>query len=67
MAKDKEKKQKKKNNIDRLQKDYETAIEMLKAKHEKLDGLIREANIYIAELREMRDGLKAFLDEDIVN
>lgn len=64
--KSKEKKQKKKRDIDELQKDYETALEMLKAKQERLNGLIREAKLYLQEIKELRDGLavnKTDLDE----
>ena len=64
--KSKEKKQKKKRDIDELQKDYETALEMLKAKQERLNGLIREAKLYLQEIKELRDGLagnKMDLDE----
>lgn len=68
MAKDKskEKKKKRQRDIEELQKDYETALEMLKAKQERLNGLIREAKLYLQEIKELRDGLagnKMDLDE----
>lgn len=57
MAKDKDKKKKKKqdDHIDDLVKEYNKMLELLKAKHEQLDGILREANSYLKEAKEMRD------------
>ncbi len=68
MAKDKDKKKKngKINKPDDIIKEYNESIELLKAKHEQLDGLIREAKLYLQEIKELRDGLavnKTDLDE----
>lgn len=56
MAKDKDKK--KKNGKDSPIREYDESLELLKAKHEQLDGLIREANLFLQEIKEIRDGLK---------
>lgn len=61
MAKDKKKKKDK--GIEELQKDYEYALEMLKAKNDKLNGLIREANLYLSEIKEIRDNLNALYED----
>lgn len=61
MAKDKYKKKKKKkviNQADEFMKEYNESLELLKAKHEQLDGLIREARLYISELKELKEGLQ---------
>lgn len=59
MAKDKDKKKKKgKDSPDKLIREYNESLELLKAKHEQLDGLIREANLFLQEIKEIRDGLK---------
>lgn len=57
MAKDKDKKKKKKQDdqIEDLVKEYNKMLELLKAKHEQLDGILREANSYLKEAKEMRD------------
>ena len=60
MAKDKDKKKKKNkdtNQVDDVMKEYNDSLELLKAKHEQLDGLIREAKLFLQEIREIRDGL----------
>lgn len=51
MAKDKKKK-KASENIDGLKKEYEDSLELLKAKHKQLDGMLREVEIYLNELKE---------------
>ena len=61
MAKDKDKKKKKKkviNQADEFMKEYNESLELLKAKHDQLDGLIREARLYISELKELKEGLQ---------
>lgn len=60
MAKDKDKKKKKNKDInqaDELMKKYNESLELLKAKHEQLDGLIREAKLFLQEIKEIRDAL----------
>lgn len=60
MAKDKDKKKKKNkdtNQVDDVMKEYNDSLELLKAKHEQLDGLIREATLFLQEIKEIRDGL----------
>lgn len=62
MGKDKDKDKKKKKNknigqVDELAKEYNESLELLKAKHEQLDGLIREAKLFLQEIKEIRDGL----------
>ena len=52
MAKDKDKKKKKNKDIGQVDE-----LELLKAKHEQLDGLIREAKLFLQEIKEIRDGL----------
>ena len=42
-------------NIDSLVKEYDYEIKMLKAKQKRLEGLIQEAQLYIEELREMKE------------
>ena len=57
MAKDKDKKKKKKQDdqIEDLVKEYNKMLELLKAKHEQLDGILREARAYLSEAKDMRD------------
>lgn len=64
MAKDKKKKKNNDSDIDALKKEYEESLELLKAKHEQLNGAIREAKLYLNEIKEIRDGLaqNKFLD-----
>lgn len=59
MGKDKDKKKKKgkENKPDDIIREYNESLELLKAKHEQLDGLIREAKLFLQEIREIRDGL----------
>lgn len=63
MAKDKDKKKKKeKGSLDESIREYNDSLELLKAKHEQLDGLIREANLFLQEIKDIRDGLKNATD-----
>ena len=59
MGKDKDKKKKKgkENKPDDIIREYNESLELLKAKHEQLDGLIREAKLFLQEIKEIRDGL----------
>lgn len=60
MAKDKDKKKKKNKDTgqaDEFIKEYNESLELLKAKHEQLDGLIREAKLFLKEIKDIRDGL----------
>lgn len=58
MAKDKKKKKKNDiNQADEFMKEYNESLELLKAKHEQLDGLIREAKLFLQEIKEIRNGL----------
>lgn len=63
MGKDK-KKNKKKTDIttDELKKEYEDSLELLKAKHKQLDGMLREVRLYIDELRELRENINQEID-----
>lgn len=58
MAKDKKKKKKQDIDIEALAKEYENGIEMNKAKGEQLNGTLREAELILQEIREIKDGLK---------
>ena len=64
MAKDKDKKKKKgkENKPDDIIREYNESLELLKAKHEQLDGLIREAKLFLREVKEIRDGLDKDID-----
>ncbi len=64
MAKDKDKKKKKgkENKPDDIIREYNESLELLKAKHEQLDGLIREAKLFLQEVKEIRDGLGKDID-----
>lgn len=64
MAKDKDKKKKKgkENKPDDIIREYNESLELLKAKHEQLDGLIREAKLFLREVKEIRDGLGKDID-----
>ncbi len=61
MGKDKKKK-KEKGSLDESIREYNDSLELLKAKHEQLDGLIREANLFLQEIKDIRDGLKNATD-----
>ena len=56
MGKDKKKK-KKNDSPEELIREYGESLELLKAKHEQLDGLIREANLFLQEIKDIRDGI----------
>jgi hypothetical protein len=59
MAKDKKKKKNKYGDTaDEFMREYNESLELLKAKHEQLDGLIREANLFLQEIKDIRDNLK---------
>ena len=51
----KKKEKKDKDDLDALAKEYNESLEMLKAKHEQLDGMIREVKIYLNEIKQIRD------------
>ena len=53
----KKKEKKDKDDLDALAKEYNESLEMLKAKHEQLDGMIREVKIYLNEIKQIRDGV----------
>lgn len=59
----KKKKDKKKDvDVNEIKKEYEESLEMLKAKHEQLGGMIREIKIYLNELKELRDKMSPVKD-----
>lgn len=59
MGKDKKKKKNKHGDTaDEFMREYNESLELLKAKHEQLDGLIREANLFLQEIKDIRDNLK---------
>lgn len=62
MGKDKKKKKKQGEQPDELMKEYDDSLELLKAKHEQLDGILREAQLYLDEARKMRDEVADRLD-----
>ncbi len=55
MGKDKKKKKKQEERLSELENEYTKLIELLKAKHEQLDGILREARAYLSEAKDMRD------------
>ena len=61
MGKDKKKK-KHGEQPDELTKKYDDSLELLKAKHEQLDGILREAQLYLDEAKAMRDEAASRLD-----
>lgn len=68
MAKDKDKKKKKNKNInqvDDVMKEYNESLELLKAKHEQLDGLIREAKLFLQEIKGFRDELSKNIESNL--
>ena len=68
MAKDKEKKKKKNKDIsqgDEFIKEYNESLELLKAKHEQLDGLIREAKLFLQEIKNLKEELSKNLDRNL--
>ena len=62
MGKDKKKKKKQGEQPDETMKEYNDSLELLKAKHEQLDGILREAQLYLDEAKEMRDEVANRLD-----
>lgn len=62
MGKDKKKKKKQGEQPDETMKEYNDSLELLKAKHEQLDGILREAQLYLDEARKMRDEVADRLD-----
>lgn len=62
MGKDKKKKKKQGEQPDELMKEYDDSLELLKAKHEQLDGILREAQLYLDEAKAMRDEAANRLD-----
>lgn len=62
MGKDKKKKKKQGEQPDELMKEYDDSLELLKAKHEQLDGILREAQLYLNEAKTMRDEVANRLD-----
>ena len=63
MGKDKKKNKKKTDvTVNELKKEYEDSLELLKAKHKQLDGMLREARLYIDELKELRDNMNQEID-----
>lgn len=62
MGKDKKKKKKQGEQPDETMKEYNDSLELLKAKHEQLDGILREAQLYLNEARKMRDEVANRLD-----
>lgn len=68
MAKDKDKKKKKNKDIsqgDEFIKEYNESLELLKAKHEQLDGLIREAKLFLQEIKNLKEELSKNLDRNL--
>ena len=61
MAKDKKKKKKDGAEIDALEKEWRESLELLEAKHEQADGLLRElklkSNELSQEIEKVRDRL----------
>lgn len=62
MGKDKKKKKKQGEQPDETMKEYNDSLELLKAKHEQLNGILREAQLYLDEARKMRDEVADRLD-----
>ena len=58
MGKDKKKNKKKADiTVDELKKEYEDSIELLKAKHKQLDGMLQEVRLYIDDIKKMKEGI----------
>lgn len=62
MAKEKKKKKKHGEHPNEFTKEYNNSLELLKAKHEQLDGILREAQLYLDEAKAMRDEAANRLD-----
>jgi len=67
MGKDKDKKKKKgkENKPDDIIREYNESLELLKAKHEQLDGLIREAKLFLQEIKDIRNELSKNIELDL--
>ena len=66
MGKDKKKKKNKDvNQADEFMKEYNESLELLKAKHEQLDGLIREAKLFLQEIKNLKEELSKNLDRNL--
>lgn len=58
MAKDKKKKKKQEgDNIESLKEEYESLIEVTKAKNKQLDGMIQEVRTELGEIRKLKEQL----------
>ncbi len=68
MAKDKKKKKDKKKEITEstFTEEYDDLLKGLRIKHEQYDGLIKEAKLYLDEVKELREKLR-FLQSTIDN
>ena len=66
MGKDKKKKKKKYDDTaDEFMREYNESLELLKAKHEQLNGLIREASLLVDEIKNIRDALKINMESTL--
>lgn len=66
MGKDKKKKKKKYDDtVDEFMREYNESLELLKAKHEQLNGLIREASLLVDEIKNVRDALKINMESTL--
>ena len=66
MGKDKKKKKNKDvNQADEFMKEYNESLELLKAKHEQLDGLIREANLFLQEIKDIKEELSKNIESSL--
>lgn len=66
MGKDKKKKKKKYDDTaDEFMREYNESLELLKAKHEQLNGLIREASLLVDEIKNVRDALKINMESTL--
>ena len=58
MAKDKKKNKKQEgDNIESLKEEYESLIEVTKAKNKQLDGMIQEVRTELGEIRKLKEQL----------
>lgn len=58
MGKDKKKNKKKTDiTVDELKKEYEDSLELLKAKHKQLDGMLQEVRLYINDIKKIKEGI----------
>ena len=46
-------------------KEYNESLELLKAKHEQLDGLIREANLFLQEIKDIKEELSKNIESSL--